>query len=67
MHLLGPVGADGFAPMSRPFRIGGSVGQPDLSDLYDVLAQAVDNSHGSWGLLMRKAKAEVEKRTRHAP
>ena len=65
MHLLEPAGADGFAAMDRPFVIGGSVGQPDLRGLYDVLAQAVDSSHGSWGLLMRKAKSEVEKQTKH--
>jgi len=61
MHLLGRAGADGYRAMNQPFLVGGSVGQPDLHPLYDLLAKAVDGSSGSWGLLMREVQAKVAK------
>jgi hypothetical protein len=61
MNLLnkGPDGS--FRKMKEPFLITGNVGQPNLQPLYDLLARAVDSSHGSWGMLMRKVQAMVPK------
>jgi len=65
MHLLNPAAADGYGLMNRPFLIAGTIGQPDFHPLYDLLAQAVGNSHGTWGMLMRTVQAEVDKRQLH--
>ena len=61
MHLVDPPGADGYRLMNQPFIVGGNVGQPDFHLFYDVLARAVEGSHGSWGLVMRKVQAEAAK------
>lgn len=61
MNLLEKGDSKGFLKMKEPFMITGSVGQPNLQPLYDLLARAVDNSHGSWGLLMRKVQGMVPK------
>jgi hydroxypyruvate isomerase len=61
MNLLEKGDSKGFLKMKQPFTITGSVGQPNLQPLYDLLARAVDNSHGSWGLLMRKVQGMVPK------
>jgi hypothetical protein len=61
MHMLGPPEADGYGRMNQPFVVNGSVGQPDFHPLYELLAKAVDGSHGTWGLLMRKIQVEIEK------
>ena len=62
MDLVGPAGPDGYRQMHQPFVISGNVGQPDLKALYDLFAKAVDGSHGTWGILMRKIQAAVAKR-----
>lgn len=61
MHLLRPAGADGYRPMNQTFLVAGNVGQPDFHPLYDLLARAVEGSHGSWGMLMRKIQTGVNK------
>ena len=38
-----------------------SVGRPDASALYELLARAVDGSRGTWGFIMRKVQREVER------
>ena len=58
---------DGFLPMKQPFAIGGEVGQPDPSPLYDMLARAVDGSSGTWSLIMRKVQKELEQSAPPAP
>jgi hypothetical protein len=60
MHLLGPGGADGYSRMTEPFVVVGSVGQPDFHPLYELFAKAVDGSHGTWGLLMRKIREKID-------
>ncbi len=54
-------GADGFQRMTTPLELGGEVGKPDPSPLYDLFARAVSGSRGTWGLIMRKVQKEVEK------
>lgn len=54
-------GADGYRRMTQPVRLGGEVGRPDASPLYDLLARAATGSRGTWGLIMRKVRREVEK------
>jgi hypothetical protein len=52
---------DGFQRMKQPILLGGEVGKPDPSSLYDLLARAVEGSKGTWSLIMRKVQKEVEK------
>jgi hypothetical protein len=54
-------GPDGFRPLKEKFIIGGRAGEPDTQPFYDLLAKAVVGSKGTWGFLMRKVQAEVEK------
>lgn len=54
-------GADGYRRMTQPVTVGGEVGRPDASPLYDLLARAATGSRGTWGLIMRKVQREVEK------
>ena len=54
--------ADGFRPMRQTFTLGGRAGAPDTAPLYDLLARAVGGSSGTWGFLMRKVQAEVDKK-----
>jgi hypothetical protein len=63
MKLLGQPGADGFRPLNAPVAVGGTVGRPDLRALYDLLARAVSDSRGTWGLLMRKVQDRIGKRS----
>jgi hypothetical protein len=58
---------DGFLRLKQPFAIGGSVGRPDPSALYDLLARAVEGSSGTWGLVMRRVEREIEKRAPPPP
>lgn len=58
---------DGFLAMKQPFAIGGEVGKPDPSQLYDMLARAVDGSSGTWSLIMRKVQKELEESSPPAP
>ncbi len=53
--------ADGYRPLKEKFILGGKAGQPDTRPLYDLLAKAVSGSKGTWGFLMRKMQAQVEK------
>ncbi len=53
--------ADGFRPLKEKFVIGGRAGEPDTQPFYDLLAKAVVGSKGTWGFLMRKMQAQVEK------
>lgn len=55
------AGPDGYRQLKREFKLGGKVGAPDTQPLYDLLAQGVVGSKGTWGYLMRKVQAEVEK------
>ncbi len=52
---------DGYRRLNQPVTIGGEVGRPDPSPLYDLLARAVDGSGGTWGLIMRKVQREVDR------
>ncbi|GAB1489780.1 hypothetical protein MASR2M8_22340 [Opitutaceae bacterium] len=52
---------DGYRRLNQPVQIGGEVGRPDPSPLYDLLARAVDGSGGTWGLIMRKVQREVDR------
>ena len=61
MNLLQKDAQGGFQKMKEPFLINGNLGQPNLQPLYDMLARAVDSSHGTWGMLMRKVEAMVPK------
>lgn len=62
MKLLGKKpDADGFFPMTRQPLLRGTLGAPDTTDLYDVFAQAVSGSSGTFGFLMKKVQQEVEK------
>ncbi len=54
---------DGFRRMKQPFTVGGEVGKPDISPLYEMLARAVEGSKGTWSLIMRKVQREIEKQT----
>lgn len=54
-------GSDGYRRMTRPVTVGGEVGRPDASPLYDLLARGALGSRGTWGLIMRKVQREVEK------
>lgn len=53
--------ADGYRPMKAPVVLGGKAGEPDTRPLYDLLAKAVSGSKGTWGFLMRKLQAQVQK------
>lgn len=53
--------ADGYRPLKEKFEVGGKAGEPDTQPLYDLLAKAVSGSKGTWGFLMRKVQAQVEK------
>lgn len=53
--------ATGYQPMREKFTVGGKAGEPDTRALYDLLARAVAGSKGTWGFLMRRVQAEVEK------
>ncbi|MCC6416123.1 MAG: hypothetical protein IT582_09460, partial [Opitutaceae bacterium] len=53
--------ADGFRALKAPLVLRGLAGEPDTQPLYDLLAQAVVGSKGTWGFLMRKVQAEVVK------
>lgn len=55
------AGTDGFFAMTRRPTLRGTLGQPDTTELYDTFAQAVDASTGTFGLLMKKVRKEVEK------
>lgn len=57
---------DGYRPLKETFTLGGKAGAPDTGPLYDLLAKGVMGSKGTWGLLMRKVQAEVEK-SKNAP
>jgi hypothetical protein len=59
MHLLDRQAVGGYRALTEPFTIGGQLGQPDLHPFYDLLARAVQGSHGSWGLLMREAQSRL--------
>ncbi len=62
MRLLEPaVDADGFRRLNRSIAVGGQVGRPDASALYELLARAVEGSRGTWGFIMRKVQREVER------
>lgn len=52
---------DGYRPLKEKFVIGGKAGDPDTKPLYDLLAKAVSGSKGTWGFLMRKVQAQIEK------
>jgi hypothetical protein len=39
----------------------GTLGNPDTTDLYDMLAQAASGSSGTFGFLMRKVHQEAAK------
>ncbi len=52
---------DGFRRMTQPFTLGGEVGKPDPSQLYEMFARAVDGSSGTWSLIMHKVRREMEK------
>ncbi|MEZ0216110.1 MAG: hypothetical protein ACAH89_03190, partial [Rariglobus sp.] len=54
-------GVDGYRRMTQPVTVGGEVGRPDASPLYDLLARGALGSRGTWGLIMRKVQREVEK------
>ena len=54
--------AAGFRAMHEKLVLGGKAGAPDLRPLYDLLARSVSGSTGTWGMLMRKVQAEVEKK-----
>lgn len=54
-------GADGFYRLNRTPKLKGTPGQPDTSELFDLLAHAADKSTGTFGLLMRKLQKEVQK------
>ncbi len=58
---------DGYRRMNQPFTLGGEVGKPDPSALYEMLARAVDGSKGTWSLIMRKVQKEIEKQPPPAP
>jgi hypothetical protein len=53
---------EGFRPLRQPITIGGRTGSPDTTPLYDLFAQAVSGSHGTWGVLMRHLQTQVKKR-----
>jgi hypothetical protein len=61
MKLLGPATADGFRPVTEPFAVGGTVGEPDVQQLYDVLARGVSGSSGTWKLLMEKLQERIKR------
>jgi hypothetical protein len=52
---------DGFRRMTQPFTLGGEVGKPDPSQLYEMFARAVDGSSGTWSLIMHRVRREIEK------
>ncbi|MBA4137370.1 MAG: hypothetical protein C0518_08665 [Opitutus sp.] len=54
-------GADGFFALTRTSKLKGTPGQPDTSELFDMLAHAADKSSGTFGFLMRKLQKEVAK------
>jgi hypothetical protein len=54
-------GPDGFFPLTRTPKLKGTPGQPDTSELFDMLAHAADKSSGTFGFLMRKLQKEVAK------
>ncbi len=60
-------GPDGYRALKEQFALGGKVGAPDTRPLYDLLAKAVVGSQGTWGVLMRKVQAEVEKAKAQPP
>ena len=67
MKLLGKrADADGYYAMTRQPALTGTLGAPDTTQLYDVFAQAVSGSSGTFGFLMRKVQQEVE-RSRRTP
>lgn len=62
MKLIGKQpGPDGFFTMTRQPKLRGTLGAPDTTELYDVFAQAVSGSSGTFGFLMKKVQQEVEK------
>ena len=64
MKLIGrKPGADGFFTVTRRPVLRGTLGAPDTTDLYDVLAQAASGSSGTFGFLMKKVQQEVTKAT----
>lgn len=54
--------AAGFQSVREKLTVGGKAGEPDLRPLYDLLARSVSGSTGTWGYLMRKVQADVEKK-----
>ncbi len=54
--------AAGFQAVREKLTVGGKAGEPDLRPLYDLLARSVSDSSGTWGYLMRKVQADVEKK-----
>ena len=54
-------GPDGFFTMIRQPVLRGTLGAPDTTDLYDVLAQAAAGSSGTFGFLMKKVQQEAQK------
>ncbi len=62
MKLIGrKADADGYFTMNRQPVLRGTLGAPDTTDLYDVLAQAATGSSGTFGFLMRKVQQEAAK------
>jgi len=53
--------ADGFFAMTRRPVLRGTLGEPDTTEFYDVLAQAVAGSSGTFGFLMKKVQQEATK------
>lgn len=67
MRLLeSPVDAQGFRRLNQSIVVGGNVGRPDSSALYDLLARGVEGSRGTWGFIMRKVQREVERQQAQA-
>ncbi|HYD84479.1 MAG TPA: hypothetical protein VEA63_10510, partial [Opitutus sp.] len=58
---------DGYRPLKQKFILGGKAGAPDTRPLYDLLAQAVGGSKGTWGFLMRRVQNQLNKMKPAAP
>lgn len=62
LGLLGPEESSaGYRPLTRPVTVGGTVSEPDTSELYEMLDEAASDSKGVVGVAMRKVNKKLQK------
>ncbi len=62
LDLLGEkTDEGGYRPLTRALTVGGTVGEPDASALWEMFDEAAAEAKGSFGLALRKAMKLVSR------